>query len=217
VGSRGFTWDQGRRRVQAFLEQPPEGEWPYLWLDATYLKQREGGRIVSVAAIVAVAVSTGGGREIIGLKVGPCEGATREHAVSLRWQVVCQSRGGSQLLRLQSPESSSKERNFETLIRIVLATLPIVRSSLTIRVELVLSDIYHCQHDTNETGAVRRQSTDYLARSDGIGMPPSCGDDEMLAKAANGLCLGQGQHWRAVHDDDVVAAAQLRPQRRERS
>ena len=63
-------------RVQAFLERPLEGEWPYLWLDATYLKQREGGRIVSVAAIIAVAVNTDGRREIIGLKIGPSEAET---------------------------------------------------------------------------------------------------------------------------------------------
>jgi putative transposase len=54
-------------RVSGFLERPLEGEWPYLWLDATYLKVREGGRIVSVAAIIAVAVSTEGKREIVGL------------------------------------------------------------------------------------------------------------------------------------------------------
>lgn len=63
-------------RVQAFLERPLDGDWPYLWLDATYLKQREGGRIVSVAAIIAVAVNTDGRREIIGLKVGPSEAET---------------------------------------------------------------------------------------------------------------------------------------------
>ncbi len=34
-------------RVRAFLNRPLEGDWPYLWLDATYLKVREGGRIVS--------------------------------------------------------------------------------------------------------------------------------------------------------------------------
>src|SRR5436305_354236 len=60
-------------RVNAFLDRPFEGEWPYLWLDATYLKVREGGRIVSVAAIIAVAVSTEGRREIIGLGIGPSE------------------------------------------------------------------------------------------------------------------------------------------------
>ena len=47
-------------RVKAFLERPLEGDWPYLWLDATYLKVREGGRIVSVAAIIAVPANTEG-------------------------------------------------------------------------------------------------------------------------------------------------------------
>src|SRR5579864_2882161 len=60
-------------RVGAFLDRPIEGEWPYLWLDATYLKVRDGGRIVSVAAIIAVAVTTEGRREIVGLGLGPSE------------------------------------------------------------------------------------------------------------------------------------------------
>jgi putative transposase len=60
-------------RVNAFLKRPLSGDWPYLWLDATYLKMREGGRIVSVAAIIAVAVNTDGKREIVGLHIGPSE------------------------------------------------------------------------------------------------------------------------------------------------
>jgi putative transposase len=60
-------------RVLAFLKRPLSGEWRYLWLDATYLKVREGGRIVSVAAIIAVAVNTDGRREIVGLHIGPSE------------------------------------------------------------------------------------------------------------------------------------------------
>ena len=63
-------------RVNAFLDRPLAGEWPYLWLDATYLKQREGGRIVSVAAIIAVAANTDGKREIVGLHIGPSEAET---------------------------------------------------------------------------------------------------------------------------------------------
>jgi transposase-like protein len=63
-------------RVGAFLDRPLVGEWPYLWRDATYLKQREGGRIVSVAAIIAVAVNTEGKREIVGLHIGPSEAET---------------------------------------------------------------------------------------------------------------------------------------------
>ena len=60
-------------RVLAFLKRPLAGAWPYLWLDATYLKVRESGRIVSVAAIIAVAVTMDGRREIVGLHIGPSE------------------------------------------------------------------------------------------------------------------------------------------------
>jgi putative transposase len=63
-------------RVTGFLERPLEGEWPYLWLDATYLKVREGGRVVSVAAIIAMAVDAEGRREIVGLHLGPSEAET---------------------------------------------------------------------------------------------------------------------------------------------
>jgi transposase-like protein len=60
----------------AFLDRPLSGEWPYLWLDATYLRQPEGGRIVSVAAIVAVAANAEGRREVVGLHIGPSEAET---------------------------------------------------------------------------------------------------------------------------------------------
>jgi putative transposase len=63
-------------RVNAFLGRPIEGDWPYLWIDATYVKVREAGRIVSVAAIVAVGVNTDGRREVLGLDIGPSEAET---------------------------------------------------------------------------------------------------------------------------------------------
>ncbi|MBB4577213.1 transposase-like protein [Rhizobium lentis] len=50
-------------KVKAFLDRPIEGEWPYVWVDATYLKVRRGGRVVSVAVIIAVGVSNDGRRE----------------------------------------------------------------------------------------------------------------------------------------------------------
>ena len=60
-------------RLGAFLNRPIEGDWPYLWIDATYVKAREAGRIVSVAVIVAVAVNTDGQRQVLGIKVGASE------------------------------------------------------------------------------------------------------------------------------------------------
>jgi len=60
-------------RVNAFLDRPLEGDWPYLWIDATYVKVRQGGRIVSIATIIAVAVNAEGRREVLGMATGPSE------------------------------------------------------------------------------------------------------------------------------------------------
>ncbi|BDA83980.1 hypothetical protein Sa4125_15220 [Aureimonas sp. SA4125] len=60
-------------KVKVFLERPIEGDWPYLWIDATYLKVRRGGRIVSVAVIIAVGVNADGRREVLGMEVGTSE------------------------------------------------------------------------------------------------------------------------------------------------
>ncbi len=60
-------------KVKAFLDRPIEGEWPYVWVDATYLKVRRGGRIVSVAVIIAVGVNSDGRREVLGMEVGTSE------------------------------------------------------------------------------------------------------------------------------------------------
>ena len=83
MGGTGISKSQVSRlceeldeRVDAFLDRPIEGEWPYLWIDATYVKVREAGRIVSVAVIVAVGVNTGGRREVLGMDVGPSEAET---------------------------------------------------------------------------------------------------------------------------------------------
>ena len=83
MGGTGISKSQVSRlceeideRVNAFLDRPIEGEWPYLWIDATYVKVREAGRIVSVAVIVAVGVNSDGRREVLGMDVGPSEAET---------------------------------------------------------------------------------------------------------------------------------------------
>lgn len=83
MGMEGFSKSQVSRlcaeidgRVQDFLNRPIEGDWPYLWLDATYVKVREAGRIVSVAVTVAVGVNGDGRREVLGMAVGPSEAET---------------------------------------------------------------------------------------------------------------------------------------------
>jgi transposase-like protein len=80
MGGSGISKSQVSRlceeideRVNAFLSRPIEGAWPYLWIDATYLKVREAGRIVSMAVIVAVGVNTDGRREVLGVATGASE------------------------------------------------------------------------------------------------------------------------------------------------
>jgi len=60
-------------RVTSFMERPLEGDWPYLWLDATYVKVRSQGRIVSVAVVLAIGVNGDGRREVLGMDIGLSE------------------------------------------------------------------------------------------------------------------------------------------------
>ena len=60
-------------RVGAFLDRPLEGDWPYLWVDATYVKVRQNGRIISVAVIIAIGVNTDGRREVLGMPIRASE------------------------------------------------------------------------------------------------------------------------------------------------
>ena len=83
MGGTGISKSQVSRlcaeideRVNAFLDRPIEGDWPYLWLDATYVKVRQAGRIVSVAVTVAVGVNTDGRREVLGMDIGCSEAET---------------------------------------------------------------------------------------------------------------------------------------------
>jgi transposase-like protein len=83
MGGTGISKSQVSRlcedidgKVKAFLDRPIEGDWPYLWIDATYVKQRDNGRIVSAAVIVAVGVNSDGRREVLGMDIGPSEAET---------------------------------------------------------------------------------------------------------------------------------------------
>jgi putative transposase len=59
--------------VEAFRNRPIETEHPYLWVDATFHKVREAGRVVSMATVVAVGVTADGWRQVLGVDVGPSE------------------------------------------------------------------------------------------------------------------------------------------------
>jgi transposase-like protein len=83
MGMEGISKSQVSRlcgeiddKINNFLNRPLEGEWPYVWLDATYLKVREAGRIISVAVTIATGVNADGRREVLGLAIGASEAET---------------------------------------------------------------------------------------------------------------------------------------------
>ena len=83
MGGAGISKSQVSRlceeiddKVKTFLDRPIEGDWPYLWIDATYVKVREQGRVVSAAVTIAVGVNTQGRREVLGMGIGPSEAET---------------------------------------------------------------------------------------------------------------------------------------------
>ena len=80
LGMEGISKSQVSRlcqgldqEVERFRTRPLLGGFPYVWLDATYLKVRQQGRIVSMAVVLATGVSTTGERAVLGLEVGPSE------------------------------------------------------------------------------------------------------------------------------------------------
>jgi putative transposase len=81
LGMEGISKSQVSRlceeldeEVERFRGRPLESHYPYVWVDATYLKARQDGRVVSVAVVIAVGVNGNSGeREVLGLDVGPSE------------------------------------------------------------------------------------------------------------------------------------------------
>jgi putative transposase len=59
--------------VEHFRTRRLEGDYPYVWLDATFVKVRDQGRVVSMAVVIAVGVRASGEREVLGVDVGPSE------------------------------------------------------------------------------------------------------------------------------------------------
>ncbi len=80
LGLKGISKDQVSRicreldsQVEAFRTRRLDGEYPYLFLDATFEKVREGGRVIAMAVLIAVGVKSTGEREVLGVDVGPAE------------------------------------------------------------------------------------------------------------------------------------------------
>src|ERR671933_1822317 len=61
------------KEVESFRTRKLTGPYPYVWLDATFVKVRDNGHVVSQAVVIAIGVTASGEREVLGLDVGPSE------------------------------------------------------------------------------------------------------------------------------------------------
>ncbi len=96
LGIKSISKDQVSRickeldaQVHAFRTRRLDGEFPYLFLDATFEKVRENGRVISMAVLIAVGVRSTGEREVVGVDVGPAE----DHEFWLQFLRQLASRG----------------------------------------------------------------------------------------------------------------------------
>src|SRR5207237_2836953 len=61
------------KEVESFRTRKLTGPYPYVWLDGTFVKVRDNGRVISQAIVIAIGVTASGEREVLGLDVGPSE------------------------------------------------------------------------------------------------------------------------------------------------
>jgi len=88
--------------VERFRQRKLEGAYPFVWLDATFVKVRREHRVVSMAIVIAMGVNADGQREVLGLDVGPSEDGAFWHAF-LR-SLVARGLSGVQLVTSDAHE-----------------------------------------------------------------------------------------------------------------
>lgn len=157
--------------VAAFRERPLEMAYPYLWLDATYLKVREDGRVVSRAVVVAYGVNEDGYREVLGLEVGLSESEAfwTEFLRSLVRRglrgvelVVSDDHKGLVAALTRTLEGASWQRCYVHFLRNVNAKVPKARAGMVIE---LLRTIF-AQADEATARAQLRFVADKLSRQE---------------------------------------------------
>ena len=155
-------------RVGAFLERPIEGRWPYLWLDATYLKVRRAGHIVPVAATVAVAVNTEGRRDMVAAAIRTAFIQEDHAAASAQWRQV----------------ADTLRPRFETLARLMDEAEPDVLAFMTF-----LKDHSSKIHSSNP---LERVNKEIKRRTNVVGIFPN---EAAVTRLVGAILAEQSDEW----------------------
>ena len=158
-------------RVGAFLERPIEGRWPYLWLDATYLKVRRAGRIVPVTATVAVAVNTEGRRDMVAAAIRTAFIQEDHAAASAQWRQV----------------AGSLHSRFETLARLMDEAEPDVLAFMT----------FPRDHSTkiHSSNPLERVNKEIKRRTNVVGIFPN---EAAVTRLVGAILAEQSDEWAVL-------------------
>ncbi|SSC64665.1 unnamed protein product [Ciceribacter selenitireducens ATCC BAA-1503] len=183
-------------KVKAFLDRPIEGEWPYFWIDATYLKVRRGGRIVSVAVIITVGVNTDGRREVLGMEIGTTEAepiwTEFLRQLTRRGRRVVSAFIGAAFAQ-DTPEAASQQwRNVADQIGPKVPKLATLMDSAEQDVLAYMT--FPRQHWTklHSTNPIERLNGEIKRRTEVVGIFPK---DDAIVRLVGALLLEQNDEW----------------------
>lgn len=168
-------------RVATFLSREVEGRWPYLWLDATYVKSRELGRVTTRAVVVAVGVNGEGRREVLGLSVGPAE-------TEAFWTEFLRDPGRRGLQDVKLVVSDAHEGLKRATAKVLGSTWQRCRVHF---MRSVLADVPRKQHPSTNT--LERLNKEIKRRSRVVGMFPS---DGSILRLVGALLAEQTETWQ---------------------
>jgi len=199
------------KRVHSFLGRPIEEEWPYLWLDATYLKVRQGDRGVSVAAIIACAVNTDGRREILGLGIGESRAkefwltflhGLRQRGLSGVKLVISDTHEGLKAAIAQvfvQPDQAAAHQTWRQVAEQLRARFPKAAALMDEAEEDVLACFAHpAPHRVklHSTNTLERLNKEVKRRANVVGIFPN---EAGIPRLIGAVLMEQNEEWQLQH------------------
>ena len=191
--------------IGRFRIRPLEDLYPYLWLDATFLKVRDQGKVVSMAVVVAIGVRQTGEREVLGWDIGPSEDGAFWQAFlrglvtrGLRGVklVISDAHGGLKAAIAQVLQGASWQRCRVHFIRNALAYVPKAQAQMvaaTIRTVFVQPDALSARETWRKVADAFRKRYPKLAAL----------MDEAEADVLAYLAFPQ-EHWRQIWSNNPL-------------
>lgn len=192
-------------RMERFRSRPLEGEYPYVWLDAKGVKVRQEGRVVNMAAVIAVGVRETGEREVLGFDVGAAE--TYEFWLGFLRSLVARGLKGVRLVTSDAHEGlkraigevlagASWQRCRVHFLRNLLARVPKHAQSM---VAALVRTIF-AQPDRSSAHRQLEEVASTLQRR----FPQVASLLREAAEEVLGYMDFPSEHWRGIHSTNIV-------------